>query len=91
MTAKAKSTTPPAKRLIGDCDPGDIAQTPAGWLYVCGQVWNGTLVELWHPETQKRLSATFGVMNDLAVLGVTPRPPRPAAPRGDEFDPVRGR
>jgi len=91
MTAKAKSTTPPAKRLIGDCDPGDIAQTPAGWLRVCGQVLNGTLVELWDPYEKKRISQWFGVMNDLAVLAVTPRQPTPAVPGGEEFDPVRGR
>jgi hypothetical protein len=89
MTAKAK---PPAKKILADCEPGEIAQTPAGWLYVCGQVKNGTLVELWHPDERKRLSQMFGLMNDLAVLGVTPR--RPAARQvgaGDEFDPVRGR
>jgi hypothetical protein len=82
----------PAKSRIADCEPGEIAQTPAGWLYVCGQVLNGTLVELWHPHRQKRLSQTFGVMDDLEVLGVTPRQPaKRQVGAGDEFDPVRGR
>jgi hypothetical protein len=87
MKGKAK---PPAPRQIADCGPGDIAQTPAGFLRVAEQVKNGTLVELWHPEQQRRLSATFGVMNDLAVLSVTPRPARPLTGSGVECDPVRG-
>jgi hypothetical protein len=89
---KRKGKLPAAPRRIADCGPGDIAQTPAGFLRVAEQVKNGTLVELWHPDERRRLSATFGVMNDLAVLTVTPRPARRAAADGGaECDPVRGR
>jgi hypothetical protein len=89
VKGKAKPQTAP--RRIADCGPGHIAQTPAGFLRVAEQVKNGTLVELWQPEQQRRLSATFGVMNDLAVLSVTPRPARPPSAGGTEVDPVRGR
>jgi hypothetical protein len=88
---KGKAKPPAAPRRIADCGPGDIAQTPAGFLRVAEQVKNGTLVELWHPDEKRRLSATFGVMSDLAVLAVTPRPTRPPTTGGVECDPVRGR
>jgi hypothetical protein len=88
---KGEAKPPAAPRRIADCGPGDIAQTPAGFLRVAEQVKNGTLVELWHPDEKRRLSATFGVMNDLAVLSVTPRPTCPPSAGGGECDPVRGR
>jgi hypothetical protein len=88
---KGKGKPPAAPRRLADCGPGDIAQTPAGFLRVAEQVKNGTLVELWHPDEKRRLSATFGVMNDLMVLHVTPRPARPPTAVGVECDPVRGR
>jgi hypothetical protein len=89
---KAKTKPGTAPRRIADCGPGDIVKTPAGYLRVAEQVKNGTLVELWHPDEQRRLSAIFGVMNDLAVLTVTPKPARPQTMGGgSHYDPLRGR
>lgn len=89
----AKAKEPSQPKRIGDCALGDIAQTPAGWLLVTAQVMNGTLVHLWHPYERRKVSATFGVMDDLAVLSVTKRPstlPPVAGGTAAEFDPVRG-
>jgi hypothetical protein len=87
-----KDKTPAQPTRMGDVQPGYIAQTACGTLLVTGQIWNGTLVELWDPEEQRKRSATFGVSDDMPVLGVTrkPSPSPPPAAGGEEFDPVRG-
>ena len=74
----------PAKpRQLGDCAPGDVAQTPCGHLFVGDQVKGGVLVRLYHPDERRYVSQPFGVSADIAVLSITPVPlafpPRQAA------------
>jgi len=89
VSAKAKARTEPPRRL-GDCAPGDIVQTPCGWLYVTGLVKNGALVQLWHVYEKRTVSQTFGVSSEIAVLDVTRKETAMPPAAGGEFDPVRG-
>jgi hypothetical protein len=91
--SKAKPKAPEQPKRMGDVQPGDVAQTRAAWLLVTGQVWNGTLVELWDPEQERKVSATFGVSDDMPVLLVKPKkrtPLPPSAGGNGDYDPLRG-
>lgn len=90
--SKRKPTDQPI--TLADVEPGNIAETPAGWLIVNGHVNGGwALCDLWDPTQQRKVSATFGVSGEVAVLSVKRKPgaaPATAGGVGCEVDPVRG-